>query len=237
MNIVKGAVRIPRVLIFVAIVATVLLICLWLAGKFSSSPLIFSLMTGLVGGLSIFLLDKLIEYRESVLLGARDWILLTLRSRDDKAYYSKLIEGSTARIYFFGKTGRRLLTDFADVDAVDKSNKWLLEALERGVKIRFLLADKLSLPSEDQRKCDEVTEMISRLQKRAGTAGANFEFRYYKIAAAYSLFVADETVIFGANFPTSKSRATPSVVSDSRGSVARSYMAFFDEQWEVSKPQ
>jgi len=231
MSILRGVVQIPRVIVFVFLVGVSAIVCLYVASTYSNSPLIFSVTTGLVGGLTIFLFDKLIGYKESVLLGTRDWIVGTLRSRDDRAFYSNLIARTNVRIGFMGKSGLRFLTDFADVDAVGEENKRLLLALQRGVKIRFLLADAEFLELEERQKIDDVKRMIQKLRENLGSSGSNLEVLYYQFQPSFSVFIADDTVIFGSNFPGSKSRATPSIVSDAKGKVAQSYIEFFEGQW------
>jgi hypothetical protein len=94
-----------------------------------------------------------------------------------------------------------------------------------------LLAHENTLAPPDKQKFVTVSGQIAAIQKRLGEAGQRLEVKYYAFTPAYSLFIADDLVIFGANFPDARSRATPSVISDVRGSVAQSYVRLFELHW------
>jgi hypothetical protein len=228
--------RVPKWMVFVVVMLFVILL-LGAISYFKDPKSFFpGVLGGLGSGLAVLLLDKWLDKKELQFLINRDYLKESIPLREDQAYYGKLISECKKNIDFIGKTGVRFLRDFADMDSASADRRLLLSAMQRKVKIRFLLADK-SVLGRDASKVDDVMQIYERI--KGSHPDSAFEIKFYKFSPAISFFRSDDTVIFGANLPSYdesgelsyKSRHTPSVVAGVLSEVSKSYIEFFEDAW------
>jgi hypothetical protein len=191
-----------------------------------------SIFTGVCSGVLILAVDKWLDRADLKFLTNRDHIVGSTKGREDARYYGELFDGARREVSFYGRTGYRLLTDFADIDSRDPNKRALLRALDRGVRVRFLVADNSCLDDRGRDDADLARKLFERV--RLALPLSNFDLRFYSSPATFSYFRADETVVFGVNFPNKKSRHTPSVIATSASAAAASYIEFFEETWNSS---
>lgn len=151
-----------------------------------------------------------------------------LEHKNDKVYYGALISGAERRIDLMGKTGHHFMEDFANEGGSYKEAKVFLEALGRGVKVRFLLP--ASARNENNSGTISYIETLIKKYK-------NFSCRYFNHAECHSIFVADNDVIIGPFFPGARSLNTPALHVGHDAELPRCYLKYFDEVWDKCAPQ
>lgn len=225
-------ISISKWVLFIIVMGAIIALTGWMAYSEDKSGFYPATFTGLCSGFVVLLVDKWIGRSEIQFLSRRDHIESVIEGRENEKYYGELIRSSKRQLDFFGRTGKRLLQDFADMDSQSTSKRLLLNALDRNVAVRFLVADpaKLDIPAAQD------VELVKRLygEIKLKYSGINFEIKYYNFEPAFSYFRADDKIIFGANFPGQKSRHTPSVIANVRSSVSKAYMQFFENTWDAA---
>lgn len=213
-------------MLIVLILITVVTLILFLITK--SSIKLTNLLSGLVAGSVIaivqfcFLLyeykvvDKFQELKiEEILL-----------HRDDRLFYQNIIETSRKRIDVMGVTANRFMEDFSrQTDRPE--TKVLLDALNRGVKVRILVPSIEFLPDDDKNYANNAKSHFERVK----SLSSNFEYRYFKHVAAHSIVVIDNKCLLGPCFPNIKSKDTPCVYIDADSKYSEKYLKYFEEEW------
>lgn len=188
-----------------------------------------SKLAALLGGVSTGLFLVIIqfmfswaEYKERDrfrLLGLKN----VLKHKKDRVYYGQLIKKARERIDLMGKTSRHFIEDFANKDGSHEETKFLLEALGRGVNVRFLLSAKVV--NENPETFEQICKLNNDYE--------NFSFRLFSYTECHSIFVADKDVIFGPFFPNIKSMDTPALHVSSDADLSKRYLEYFEETWKT----
>ncbi|MFL1455026.1 hypothetical protein ACJO5Y_11325 [Marinobacter sp. GN3S48] len=154
-----------------------------------------------------------------------------LPHRDDRQrYYAELIRSARKRIDFLGKTANSFLSDFAfSEEGAAPVDRLLLDAMQRGVKVRILVAGLESLPQDKQ---EQQTKVIARMRELREEYGDNFEYRYLSSMPGQTYVLADRNCIFGPVLPMESSRLSPAIHADSDSPFLESYFRFFERQWK-----
>jgi len=238
MNIFSSKLLIPlhwvALVIFILIIAVFAVMFLFLLpGKGWAAPdgYLVIMLTGLIPGLVVALGQYMLqwaEFREMSRLRALK-IKNVLVSRDDEEYYRKLISGAEKEIWVLGVTVTRFLSDFADKSSPKLTKKVLITALQRGVKVRVLIASDKWLPSEDAK--EKFPKAVRWLKALSEEFPELFEYRIYDHQAFHTIFKADNECIVGPKFPDLESRNTPSVHTSSDGNFAGPYIQYFESEW------
>lgn len=225
-------VTISKWLLFVLTMGSLITLTGWLARSEDKNNFYPAALTGLCSGFVVLLIDKWIDRKEIRFLSGRDHIENVIEGRENEKYYEDLINSSKRHLDFLGRTGRRLLEDFADVDSQNSSKRSLLRALDRGVVVRFLVAKQERLDEHSARDVSVVEGIFGKVKN--DYPRFKLEVKHYDFDPSFSYFRSDDKIIFGPNFPQKKSRHTPSVVADVRSAVSKAYMQFFDDTWDAS---
>ena len=192
------------------------------------------MLTGLIPGLVVALGQYMLqwfEFREISRL-RRLKIKDVLVSRDDEQYYGNLIANAEREISVLGVTATRLLSDFADQGSPKPEKKTLISALQRGVKMKILIADLRYLPGEDaQEKFPKAVRRLNELQKEFPNC---FEYRFYNHQPSHTIFRADSECLVGPKFPHLESKNTPTVHTSSDGNFAKPYLDYFENEWNIA---
>ncbi len=168
------------------------------------------------------------EFREMSRLRALK-IKDVLVSRDDEKYYGSLIANAEKEICVLGVTATRLLSDFADQGSPKLEKKSLISALQRGVKLRILIANQKWLPREDA--SEKFPKAVRRLKELQNTFPNYFEYRIYDNQPSHTVFRADSECLVGPKFPQLESKNTPTVHTSSDGNFAKPYLDYFESVW------
>lgn len=232
MNWKLGKFSVSKWAVFIFFCAIIVVVSGVAAYGSSSSSFFPSLFSGVCSGVLILVVDKWLDRAELKFLTSRDHIVGAIDGRENAKYYADLIDGAKREISFFGRTGYRLLTDFADTDSRDIGKRVLLSALDRGVRVRFLIAHESCLDTKGIEDAASTAKLVAAI--RSVNPRANLEIHVYTFPPTFSYFRADDTIIFGVNFPNKKSRHTPSVIAESASVAAAAYVEFFDETWASS---
>jgi hypothetical protein len=192
-----------------------------------------SKLTTLLGGVSTGLILVIIQFMFSWndykerdkfrLLGLKN----VLEHKKDRTYYGKLIHDARERIDLMGKTSSHFIEDFANDGGAHKEAKFLLEALGRGVKVRFLLPET----AKSEKNSDTISEVETLARKHN-----NFLYRFFDYTECHSIFAADNDVIIGPFFPGIKSMDTPALHVRHDAVLSKRYLEYFEETWENCAP-
>ncbi|RMH39750.1 MAG: hypothetical protein D6694_10905, partial [Gammaproteobacteria bacterium] len=151
----------------------------------------------------------------------------------DRAYYGKLIKGAKKEIRLIGKTAFHFLEDFANRDGSHKEATFLLEALGRGVSVRFLLPCPDRLSPSDKGKANASKKRLDELKLEFN----DFSYRYFDHEESHSFFLADDEVIIGPFFPHLASMDTPALHLDRSATLPQKYIEYFDAEWKRNDDQ
>ena len=150
-----------------------------------------------------------------------------LEHKKDRIYYGQLIHDARENIDLMGKTSSHFIEDFANNDGAHKEAKFLLEALGRGVKVRFLLPE-----AAKNTNSETITQICNLTQEYK-----NFSCRFFNYTECHSIFVADNDVIIGPFFPGVKSMDTPALHISHDAVLSKRYLAYFEETWKNCAPK
>jgi hypothetical protein len=132
-----------------------------------------------------------------------------------------------------GVTGSRFFKDFADLSPNATSNaKVLIEALDRGVKVKILLPTKVYVELTKIQDFEFVKQQVAIIADKFPT---NFEVRYFEHVPAHSIFKVDDACIVGPVFPELESKYTPALYLKNSSPVADKYLKYFENEWERAK--
>ena len=206
--------RIPIGLRWVILLVFVLLILVCALIFLSTRPVkqsneehIFLIMAGLIPGLAVALGQYCLQWFE---FKDRDrlrdlQIINVLPARDDAAYYAKLILNAKEKIDFMGNTCSRFLQDFADVQATNSAKRILVDALNRGVAVRILVADGQFLSDEDrQAKLPMAEGYLKKLKEHL--PHAKLEVKHFSHLPTTAIVQVDRNCVVGPIFPHKRSQ-------------------------------
>lgn len=223
------------VLVVIVLITTIffLIFLFFVPGKewFAPDGYLVIMLTGLIPGLVVALGQYLLqwfEFREMSRL-RRLKIKDVLVSRDDERYYGSLIANAEKEICVLGVTATRLLSDFADRGSPKPERQSLISALQRGVKLRILIAHQNWLPQEDA--SEKFPNALRRLAALHKEFPDHFEYRIYDHQPSHTVFRADNECLVGPKFPQLESKNTPTVHTSSDGNFAKPYLDYFESVW------
>lgn len=191
-------------------------------------------VVGLVPGLAVALMQFLLSWTEfrQISKFSKMRIKGVLNSRDGEAYYGAIIATAETKIDVQGVTASRFVSDFADATSGREDKKVLITALNRGVKVRFLLPESKHLSESDRA---EKFPLTARVLKGLMTSHANLEVRYFDHKPTTSTVRIDDDVLVGPVFENVESRHTPAIHTSSGSALAQSYLNHFDSEWATAR--
>lgn len=200
----------------------------------SFKDLMYILTTALCTGLIVALVQYLLDLQRQkhidnfASMGIKD----LLDNRDNELLYGKAIASAHERLWIMGNTSSRLLIDFADSRKNKTAKRILIQALERGVKIRILVADKRHLTTpKDKTRFDTTKKRFIEIQEKFPE---NFKVKYYKHIPTHSIFVFDHECFIGPIFKELKSSETPSLHVKTGIDYSKKYLEHFQSEWEMA---
>jgi hypothetical protein len=229
-----------KAILLVILLLTLVFLCIfiWLApvnkSWLEAEGLLFLLAVGLVPGLIVALFQyglSWMEFREVDRI--RDMrIQKVLFTRDDPDYYGALINESKIQVDVLGVTASRFLIDFADVDSPKGSKKVLVSALDRGVKVRILVAAKTRLGEKDLgEKWPALVRSVAALCEKYPDS---FLVKTYDERPSHSMVRIDNHCIVGPIFPLVESKNSPAVHTLLENGFAQGYIKHFESEWQVA---
>lgn len=236
MNLLKHQLILPSYKLLLTIffgLAAISVSYFWIADfeSYSDPNRAMTFVGGLCVALTIATLQLLItileqkeiwHYRK---IGIRD----VLERRDDKVTYQKHICAAHSKIFIMGSTCSRLLEDFGRGEY--SGSRSLVDALERNVNVRLLVANIDSLEKPDR---DRIINTTIPLAKYLSEKHPNhFHLRFLAGPAIHNLSVFDETCILGPIFPGTPSKDTPAIITELWSPPANSYINYFENQWQA----
>ena len=215
-------IRQAKLILILLILGLVITLYYYLTGDANTKS--SALLGGLATGLLLVIIQYMFSWHEHVerdrfrLLGLKR----VLDNKVDRAYYGKLIKSSKRRIDLMGKTAHRFLEDFANKGGSDNEATLFLEALARGVEVRFLLPE--SINGEPNNAAKDYIQQLSELH-------ANFTCKYFKPPECHSILLFDDDIMIGPYFPATKSRNTPALHLQSESILSKCYIDYFNTVW------
>lgn len=233
MSIWDKALRLPWSTIFICIYGGLAAILFALHLHYGPSETWSPLLTGTLTGAIIALLQFVWSMAEAGGLKKLKELKVidVLFTRDDASYYGKLIERAEKDIVVLGTTAKRFLEDFADKESPRPDKKVLLGALERGVKVKILVASRSGLEG-DEKSVQKAVD-AERLMMDLRRSHSGFSYGYYEHMPTHSIVRIDDSCIVGPCFPTKESRNTPAIRMSIESRLVQSYMEHFESEWNA----
>lgn len=210
--------------IILVLLATITFYVLYKKNQTPSAAAIFS---GLLTGCALLFIQLIFGVRQSYELFKQKKLRIKkiLPYREGKDFYEELINDAVHSIDIAGTTISRFLTDFAHPSRTD--SQALLDAVRRGVKIRFLIPKNLS--ESDELK---ARQSIIRTAEINRTSSVRIEIRRFNRDPAHSIFVSDEDCLIGPVFPNVASKDSPAIHTVKKSELAKPYLEYFNNEWE-----
>lgn len=190
--------------------------------------------SGVVSGLVVTLAQFCISWADAKAIDRfrRMGVENVLTTRDEEAYYGKLIQTARSQVDVLGSTATRLIQDFADLNSPKAEKRALIKALKIGVSIRILVAAPASLNDGDKYKYPLNRKNFETI---AGQY-ANFEVRYFNTMPIASFVRADHELVVGPLLPGVESKHTPALHVYNHSPYAASYLKYFEDTWTTATP-
>lgn len=213
------------VVLGVVLVTALILFILYRQSDETSAPLLSGFLTGCV----ILLLQLCFDLRKSKeLLKLKQLrIKRILPYREGKGFYESLVAEANHSIDCAGITMSRFVDDFAHPRRGD--SQALLQALERGVNVRFLVPHENYLSEADKVRASKSIERITQIA--AETRTGTIEMRVFNHSPAHSIFISDDDCLLGPVFPDVVSKDSPAVHTLKKSSFAKPYIEYFESEW------
>ncbi len=169
------------------------------------------------------------EHREVERLKKMGFRTILPDRNERRVYYANLLAGARKKIDFIGNTGRRFLDDFAyDDRAASPRDRLLLDALDRNVAVRMLIANADDLPEQ---KKEDHAQSVCRMEQLKKDHSGRFDYRFLQASPTQTYVRVDRACIFGPVFPNIESRVTPAIHADTSSPFLSQYFAYFDREW------
>jgi hypothetical protein len=190
--------------------------------------------SGVVSGLVVTLAQFCLSWSDAKAIDRfrRMGVENVLTTRDEEAYYGKLIQTARLQVDVLGSTATRLMQDFADPNSPKAEKRALIEALKNSVLVRILVAAPARLDAGDRYKYPLSRK---RFETIAGTY-PNFEVRYFDTTPIASFVRADHELVVGPLLPGVESKHTPALHVYNHSPYAASYLHYFEETWKSAMP-
>jgi len=233
--------RLGYLILFLLFILECILLYLYFSEKLSST------YTVLIGGISaslivaiIQLVISAIEYKrierlnKEIIKFKKLGVLRILENRDDEAHYREKIQSTNCKLIVYGHTSRRLIEDFADINSQRSEKKVLLEAMNRGVVVKILIAsnENNNISETEKLKFEHTRNAMSSIKEKYKD---NFFVKYYNHKPMHSIFSFDNECFIGPMFEGLPSRDTPTLHMKSDSNFAKKYFDHFDKEWISAK--
>lgn len=194
-----------------------------------------ALLGSLCAGLLVAIIQFFISYEDFTRneIFRKLHIIKLFDNRNKKKEYNEYITTASREIKIMGSTAVRFFRDFCvtDVSAPDEE-KIIITKLSQGVRIMILLPSKQYLSSEKQNDYDFVKKKIAEIKQKFPET--KLYVRYFEHTANHSIFMVDDSCIVGPIFPNLESKYTFSQQVRNVSELAKSYLQYFDEEWETA---
>jgi hypothetical protein len=198
-----------------------------------SGPKWSAIIPGLLTGFIIALFQAFLSWYEIRKIDEYNSLKIKkiLSHRKDANYYGNLISKSKNQISVLGVTAQRFLEDFGNTNPkAPEHEKVLLRALERGVKVKILVA-KNNFLEDDQNK-QKASHAEIKLNEILNKYQNNFDYLYYEHKPTHSIVIIDEECIVGPIFPKLESKYTPAIHLNTNSTFAEPYTDYFNLEWD-----
>jgi len=190
--------------------------------------------SGVVSGLVVTLAQFCLSWADAKAIDRfrRLGVENVLMTRDEEAYYGKLIKTARSQIDVLGSTATRLMQDFADPNSPKIEKQALIHALKNGVPVRILVADSARLDAGDLYKYQLNRKRFQAIAEKY----SNFEVRYFDTTPIAAFVRADHELVVGPLLPGVESKHTPALHVYNHSPYAASYLQYFEEAWKTATP-
>lgn len=191
------------------------------------------IFSGLLTGLLVAFVQYLLSWHDHGEAEAiqRLGIRRIVPHRDDKGFYRGLLEQSRDEVLLLGNTASRFLEDFCHSSRADSCA--LLRALERGVRVRFLLPESQHLSAKDRARGKQAQARMLELQ---GAYPEKFQVRLFGHPSAHSIMKVDSQCLVGPLFPDVASKDSPAILASADSLLLLEYLKYFEREWSSGRP-
>lgn len=220
-------IRFSWVILLLVVIAAVALIVTYY--RYPLDPKDAALVAGLTTGLMIFIVQFLLSWNDHLAYEKFHALRIEkiLDHREDRKFYENLIKTSQSKVDVMGVTASRFLEHFADINSGLPETRVLIDALERGVKVRILVARETYLEGSEKLNCQKSAVMLGNLSDQ----NKDFQYRYFDHAPAHGVMVVDDKCIVGPVFPDVPSKYTPAIYLSVHSRFAKKYLAYLESEW------
>lgn len=167
-----------------------------------------------------------LDYRNNERL-AISGVVNFLTSRDDKSYYSNLIENADVELQCLFYTSKRFCEDFCtegggDGLLIDKLNS------KPELKVKIIIQEKASLPTSQHLNFDIAS---GKLQFMMEKFPGRFQVKTYKHIPTHNLFMTDKDAVIGPYFYNKNGKYSHSIHFRSDASYVKDFKTYFNEEW------
>ncbi|OQW74472.1 MAG: hypothetical protein BVN35_10345 [Proteobacteria bacterium ST_bin11] len=220
------------------ILVILIAICLYFGTEYYKGKLeehSTALYGGLLTSLIAVVIQMLMEWNEhrEIEKFKKMGILKILPNHDGKQdYYFKILSSANKNIDFMGSTSASFLRDFVsnDKQSGEKASA-LIRAIERGVKIRILIARRDDLDITKHAKFNEAKEKLEKLQTDYPTC---FNYFYLSQKPSHTLVTADKECVVGPIIPECKSDVTSAIHALTDSPYLNCFLEHFEREWKKS---
>ena len=190
--------------------------------------------SGVVSGLVVTLAQFCLSWADAKAIDRfrRMGVENVLTTRDEEAYYGKLIQTARSQVDVLGSTATRLMLDFADLNSPKAEKRALIEALKNDVPVRILVAAPAQLDPSDKYKYPVNRKRFEDI----AALYSNFEVRYFDSTPIASFVRADHELVVGPLLPGVESKHTPALHVYNHSPYAASYLKYFEKTWATATP-
>jgi hypothetical protein len=190
--------------------------------------------SGVVSGLVVTLAQFCLSWADAKAIDRfrRMGVENVLTTRDEEAYYGKLIQSARSQLDVLGSTATRLMQDFADSNSPKAEKRALIEALKNGVPVRILVALPARLDADDRYKYPVNRNRFEAIAEKY----PNFKVRYFDATPIASFVRSDHELVVGPLLPGVESKHTPALHVYNHSPYAASYLNYFEETWTTATP-
>jgi len=221
-------IRFSWIILLLVVVAAASLISAYY--YYDMDPKDAALVAGLTTGLVIFVVQFLLSWNDHLAYEKFHALRIEkiLDHREDRQFYEELIKASQSKVDVMGVTASRLLEHFADTKSERPETRVLIDALERGVEVRILVASERYLAGNEKLNCKKSASMLSSISN----PNNKFQYRYFKHSPAHSVVVVDDKCIVGPVFPDIPSKYTPAIYLSVHSRFAKKYLVYLESEWD-----
>lgn len=224
--------RLPFIAFFMYVVSAILLLIVFFI--FDSNDRIGTLAGGASVAAIFGLIHLIFEYYNYNNLETlnKAGLKKILTRRDDKGYYSSLIDNVNKEMKLLFETSNKFCEDFCSSSVGDDLliNKLISN---KNLMVKLLIAKDNFIDEHAKQRRNMSRDCLFRMMDRFPE---QFQVREYDHAPTHSIFLTEKDVVVGPYFPGLRGRNTHSLHFRSGANYVGMYEEYFNREWDNASP-